>query len=99
MSVQPLVENAVKHGVSKRKGGGSVTVATRETDDAYVVAVIDTGVGFDVMHYADDGKTHIGIENVRQRLQAMCDATLQIVSEIDRGTTVTITIPKKGGAV
>ncbi|MGN0822728.1 MAG: sensor histidine kinase, partial [Candidatus Gallimonas sp.] len=99
MSVQPLVENAVKHGVSKRKGGGFVTVATRETDDAYVVAVIDTGVGFDVMHYADDGKTHIGIENVRQRLQAMCDATLQIVSEIDRGTTVTITIPKKGGAV
>ena len=99
MSVQPLVENAVKHGVSKHRDGGSVTVATAETDDAYVVTVRDTGVGFDVEHYADDGKKHIGIENSRQRLQAMCDATLAITSEKGKGTTVTITLPKKGGAL
>lgn len=99
MSVQPLVENAVKHGTSKRMGGGSVTVATSETDDAYVVTVSDTGVGFDVERYADDCKKHIGIENARQRLQTMCAATLDIVSEKDKGTTVTITIPKKGGAI
>ena len=96
MSVQPLVENAVKHGVFKRMGGGSVTISTREIERAYVVTVSDTGVGFDVEHYADDGKKHIGIEISRQRLQTMCDATFEIFSEIDKGTTVTITIPKKG---
>ncbi len=96
MSVQPLVENAVKHGVFKRMGGGSVTISTREIERAYVVTVSDTGVGFDVEHYADDGKKHIGIEISRQRLQTMCDATFEIFSEIDKGTIVTITIPKKG---
>lgn len=95
MSVQPLVENAVKHGTSKRRGGGSVTVSTREEEGEYVVTVSDTGQGFDVGRYADDGETHIGIENVRQRLRDMCDGTLEIESEIGKGTTVRITIPKK----
>lgn len=95
MSVQPLVENAVKHGTSKRRGGGSVNVATIEKEGEYVVTVSDTGQGFDVGRYADDGETHIGIENVRQRLRDMCDGTLEIESEIGKGTTVRITIPKK----
>lgn len=95
LTVQPLVENAVKHGVTKQRGGGSVTISTRETENAYLVMVIDTGVGFDPERYPEDGKVHIGIRNVRERLQNMVNGTLSITSSPGNGTTAMITIPKK----
>ena len=48
LSIQPIVENAVKHGVGMKKEGGTVTVSTRETADAYEITVSDDGVGFDM---------------------------------------------------
>ncbi|MGN0817804.1 MAG: sensor histidine kinase [Candidatus Coproplasma sp.] len=95
LTIQPLVENAVKHGTSKKRGGGSVTVGTRERENCYEVIVSDTGAGFDTERYAEDGKKHVGIENVRQRLKTMCGGTLDIVSEVDKGTTATVKIPKR----
>ena len=95
LTVQPLVENAVKHGVTKKWGGGSVTISTRETGEAYLVMVIDTGVGFDPERYSEDSKVHIGIKNVRERLQNMVNGTLSITSSPENGTTAVITIPKK----
>ena len=95
LTVQPLVENAVKHGVTKKRGGGSVTISTRETGDAYLVMVTDTGVGFDPERYLEDGKVHIGIRNVRERLQNMVNGTLSITSAPGNGTTAVVTIPKK----
>lgn len=95
MTVQPLVENAVKHGVTKKRGGGTVTISTRETEEAYLVMVIDTGVGFDPERYPEDGKVHIGIRNVRERLQNMVNGTLSITSSPGNGTTAVVTIPKK----
>ena len=97
LTVQPLVENAVKHGITKKRGGGVLTLATREEPKSYVVTVTDTGVGFDPAHYMDDGKTHIGIENVRQRLEHMAGGTLKITSTPGSGTTAVIIIPKKEG--
>ena len=97
LTVQPLVENAVKHGITKKRGGGVLTLATREEPKSYVVTVTDTGVGFDPAHYMDDGKNHIGIENVRQRLEHMAGGTLKITSTPGSGTTAVIIIPKKEG--
>ena len=94
--MQPLVENAVKHGVTKKRGGGVVTLATRAETDGYVITVTDTGVGFDPEHYMDDGKTHIGIQNVRPRLKDMAGGRLKITSVPGVGTTAVIRIPKKG---
>ena len=91
-----LVENAVKHGVTKKRGGGVVTLATRAETDGYVITVTDTGVGFDPEHYMDDGKTHIGIQNVRLRLKDMAGGRLKITSVPGVGTTAVIRIPKKG---
>ena len=96
LTVQPLVENAVKHGVTKKRGGGVVTLATRAETDGYVITVTDTGVGFDPEHYMDDGKTHIGIQNVRLRLKDMAGGRLKITSVPGVGTTAVIRIPKKG---
>ena len=94
LTVQPIVENAVKHGTSKKRGGGKVIICTEEEKECYVIKVYDTGCGFDPSKPKDDGKRHIGIENVRQRLSNMCSGTLTIESEVGIGTLVTIRIPK-----
>ena len=96
LTVQPIVENAVKHGTSKKRGGGTVKISTREEENCYVIEVSDTGCGFDPTKPRNDGKSHIGIENVRQRLSNMCAGSLAIESEPGAGTLATIRIPKGG---
>lgn len=97
LTVQPLVENAVKYGVGKSPDGGTVNISTRENKDCYEVIVTDNGVGYDPDKTQDDGRTHIGIDNVRSRLWGMSHATLDIVSVEGEGTTATIRIPKQIG--
>ena len=96
LTVQPIVENAVKHGTSKKRGGGKVIISTSEDKDFYIIKVSDTGCGFDPTKPKNDGKRHVGIENVRQRLLNMCDGSLTIESEVGVGTLATIKIPKGG---
>lgn len=97
LTVQPIVENAVKHGTSKKRGGGKIVISTREDNDNYIITVSDTGCGFDPSKPKDDGKIHVGIENVRQRLANMCNGSLTIESEVGIGTVVTIMIPHTKG--
>ena len=78
LSLQPLVENAVRHGVSKKAGGGKVTIRTTETGDAFMVTVCDDGVGFDPDRIPQSRHMPVGIENVRNRLWNMCGGTLAV---------------------
>ncbi|MEG1577324.1 MAG: histidine kinase [Oscillospiraceae bacterium] len=94
LTLQPLVENAVKHGIVKRKNGGTVTISTRERASCYEIIVTDDGVGFDPSVPPDASNSHIGIQNVCDRLWSMCRGTLAIESEIGKGTAATIKIPK-----
>ena len=94
LSVQPLVENAIKHGLMGLEAGGTVKIATYETKDAYCVSVADDGVGFEENVFSD-GQPHVGIRNIRARIEAMCGGTLEIMSEPGKGTTAVITIPKE----
>lgn len=94
LTLQPIVENAVRYGVTKKDEGGTVTIMAKETDAAFVITVSDDGGGFDPNVKKDDGESHVGIENVRNRLAAMCGGTLTVRSEIGTGTTVVIKIPK-----
>ena len=94
LTIEPLVENAVKHGVTKKRGGGIVTVSTRKMGEAIQITVADTGVGFDPEHYMADGKPHVGIRNVRDRLQRMVGGSLSITSS-ENGTVAVVTIPTK----
>lgn len=93
LTVQPLVENAVKHGITKKANGGTVKISTFEEETCYVVEIIDDGVGFSL----ENTKKHVGIENVRNRIAAMCKGTVTYKSTLDVGTRVTIEIPKKRG--
>lgn len=96
LSIQPLVENAVKHGVGQKKKGGTVTISSAETDEAFIVTVADDGAGFDPNAPGkEDGRSHIGMENVRKRLKDLCKADVVITSVIGEGTTAKVIIPKR----
>ena len=94
LTIQPIVENAIKHGLMKLSKGGMIRVVSYETDAHYCVSVEDDGVGFDTSELLDDRK-HVGIRNIRGRLKAMVNGTLEIKSTEGVGTTVLIKIPKE----
>lgn len=93
LTIQPIVENAVKHGILKREAGGTVKVKIYETDGSYVISVKDNGVGFDVVELEQN--SHVGLRNIRSRLEAMCGGVLNIESIIGVGTKITVEIPKE----
>lgn len=98
LTVQLIVENAVLHGVTAKVKGGTVTISTEEDDRSFRVMVADDGVGFDPRQAQGDGRSHVGLANVRARLAAVCGGRLIINSAPGTGTTVVIEIPKTGGA-
>ena len=94
LTIQPIVENAIKHGLMKLSKGGTIRVVSYETESHYCVSVEDDGVGFDTDVLLDERK-HVGIRNIRGRLKAMVNGTLEIESRVGIGTTVLIKIPKE----
>lgn len=94
LTIQPIVENAIKHGLMKLQKGGTIHVVSFETDKDYCVLVEDDGVGFDTNVLLDDRK-HVGIRNIRGRLKAMVNGSLEIESTPGVGTKVLIKIPKE----
>ena len=95
LTLEPIVENAVRHGVMQRESGGTVTIHTAQTPQFYLITVSDDGVGFDPT--APRNPTHVGLDNVRERLCAMCGGELDVHSTPGRGTVVQLRIPKHTG--
>ena len=96
LTVQPLVENAVNHGISDLPDGGCVVISTSQAPDHYEIRISDNGVGFDPEAKPSSDRSHVGIANVRSRLDIMCRGTLEIISVPGKGTTAIIRIPKGG---
>ena len=94
LSVQPLVENAIKHGLMRLETGGTVVIRSYETPTHFCVEVKDDGVGFDT-NLPIDEKKHVGLRNIRGRLKAMVDGDLILESTPDVGTKAVIMIPKE----
>ena len=96
MCLQPLVENAVRHGIRRNPGGrGTLILASAEKPDCYEITVRDDGLGFDQNRQPERDRSHVGISNVRERLRLVCGGTLEIASEPGKGTSATIRIPKR----
>ena len=93
LTVQPIVENAIKHGLMKLSRGGTIRIVSYETDTDYCISVVDDGVGFDTSVLIDERK-HLGLRNIRERLKVMVNGTLEIESTVGVGTKVLVTIPK-----
>ena len=97
LSIQPLVEHAVKHGAGMAEDGGTVKITARETETAYEVIISDDGVGFDTKaKRPNDGRSHVGMENTRRRIKEMCSGEIKIESAVGKGTTATVILPKEG---
>ena len=94
LSVQPLVENAIKHGLMRLETGGTVVIRSYETPTHFCVEVKDDGVGFDTTQPIDE-KKHVGLRNIRGRLKAMVDGDLILESQPGVGTKAVIMIPKE----
>lgn len=96
LTIQPIAENAVRHGILRREDGGTVKIRSEETDTSYVITVSDNGVGFSSLPDDKGSRSHVGIANVRKRLLSLCGGTLEFFSAPNTGSTVTMTIPKEG---
>ena len=99
LTLQPLVENAITHGIGNKRGGGTVTIATREEPDNWLITVQDDGCGTD--NIAADGLPpqqeggFIGLANVRQRVESIARGRLHFSSIKNKGATVTVVLPKE----
>ena len=94
LTVQPLVENAIRHGVRIRtEEGGVVTVITYREPQFHVIEIRDNGAGFDISAVDQKEGKHIGLRNVRDRLEQMCQGTMTIDSRIGEGTDIVIHLP------
>ena len=99
LSIQPIVENAVKHGIyEKESGAGTVIISTAELEDCLEIRVTDDGVGFDPEKIRRDviagRRDSTGLDNLIFRLKNMMNAKVNIKSAVGAGTSVTIRIPK-----
>ena len=95
LSVQTIVENAIRHGISMTGKKGTVRISTLAKDDNIIVKIEDNGKGFDVDSVEFDGINHVGIKNVANRLKRILNGKIKVESEVGYGTTVTFYIPKE----
>jgi sensor histidine kinase YesM len=90
LSIQPLVENAIKHGILKRIEGGKVILKSYQEEEANVVEVIDDGVGFDPESAELKTNKHIGLKNVASRISTMIHGEMNIYSKPNEGTRIVV---------
>ena len=91
--LQPIIENAIRHGLNPKPEGGTVILRTREDEENILIEIQDDGVGF---HAEELNKSKsVGLSNVRFRLKNMVNGTMKIDSTPGVGTTVTIAIPRE----
>lgn len=90
--LQPLVENAIKHGLLHKKQGGTIVLHAWEENGNNLIEISDDGAGFDTNAAPKEGA--VGMKNARFRLEYMVGGTMNVKSSPGVGTTVTITIPK-----
>ncbi|MDR0909151.1 MAG: histidine kinase [Spirochaetaceae bacterium] len=98
LTIQPLVENAVRHGILKNQNGGMITIKIKKEKDHYLITIHDSGPGFDIkayLHGHGHGHGHVGIENVRHRIEMRMGGSLDLFTSSDKGTIASIIIPFK----
>lgn len=96
--LQPLVENAVRHGILPLKNGGTVKLSAKKTDNTLYIIIEDNGVGMteeklNSILNGTDKTSGIGVSNVKGRIQRIYKRKIKIESAIGKGTIISITIP------
>lgn len=91
LTLQPLVENAVKHNVDSGKPPVHILIRSYRADGRNYVVIEDDGAGFDGLR--SDADNHVGLQNVADRLEILCGGTLTVAPRPEGGTVVTVCIP------
>ncbi len=94
-SLQPLVENAIRHGIAKQRSGGRINISAHRMNGSLVLQVQDNGPGLSVEHMRQRNGTGIGLANTRQRLSCMYGSLSSVAIQPcePKGTLATIVIP------
>lgn len=100
LSIQPIVENAVRHGLMRKADGGTVQVKVRQVESGYTVLVEDDGVGIpahtlDSLLTGGQQSESVGLMNIHKRLTALYGKGLVVESRLGEGTTVSFTVPRR----
>lgn len=100
LCIQPIVENAVRHGIMQRSEGGKVQITIQSQESGIKVIVTDNGVGIPSEQLAavlsDNGSSGVGLKNIHKRLLMLYGKGLKIESEWKQGTTVSFEVPLQG---
>jgi len=96
MILQPLVENSIKHGLSRKVGPGSITIRSARQGGRAIIEVVDDGMGFVLDRLGQPMSNGIGLTNVRERLSVVYGTAYQLTldSEPGRGTSARIEVPE-----
>ena len=103
LSIEPIVENAVCHGLEPKDGKGHIGVRVSKNEGILRIRIEDNGVGFDsgkiVEKSEDKNHSHVGLWNTNKMIHNLCgkEYGLQITSEIGKGTLVVILLPVRNG--
>ena len=98
LAIQVFVENAIKHGICRKEGGGTVILRSEAAGNAYTVEISDDGVGFDTEILKEQPKENgIGIKNAIYRLEELSEAKVHIISAPGHGCRVKIVFPMERG--
>lgn len=95
LTLQPIVENAVRHGITKQAKGGTIQIKTEKNLTDIILTIQDDGIGFDPSNPMGTSRQHVGLKNVKKRLELQCHATMDVQSMKGVGTTVTIRFKTK----
>lgn len=94
LGIQPIVENSIKHGIRGKDTEGHLLISSKKVDGGVEVVIEDDGVGFDMnAPLPDDGRSHVGMINVKSRLEQMCNASVTTVSSPGNGCRTTVFFP------
>ncbi len=88
LSLQPLVENAIRHGETTKRENGFIALSSSRSGNAVKIEVSDNGKGFD----RENVQEGVGLENTRRRFESMLNADMVVASAVGKGTKITITI-------
>jgi hypothetical protein len=92
LTLQPIVENSVKHGMDPDAEPLHIFIRTHQTATSSVITVEDDGTGF---VRSSDNEPHIALRNIQQRLATMCNGEMEILPRDGGGTVVEVTIPRQ----
>lgn len=95
LGLQPIVENSIKHGIRGKDSPGHLVITSRKVDGGVEVIIKDDGIGFDMnAPLPEDGRSHVGMANVKSRLEKICKATMKVESAPNEGCVNTIFFPE-----